>query len=284
MSSPSDDDADSELSKYAPKWSRERPATPDAERPRLVNTASTVPSLREEYPDRRIRSLRPEPVPEPLPRRGDGLLAQIGQMALVAVVAAVVALLAVFGRSLLEGVGPLNSGLQTKQVSEPSDRLTANDAPANRALVPATGIAAAPGAAPTATAQAQPPLSSVQGQQAALSPISKPRREESGSVNSTVRGVTDKEIRFGISAPLTGPAKELGQNMKMGIEAAFSVANANGGVYGRQVRLIAADDGYEPARTAVAMKQLYEKDQIFGSPSRRCAWSCRASRSPHGTP
>jgi hypothetical protein len=75
----------------------------------------------------------------------------------------------------------------------------------------------------------------------------------------TVRGVTDSEIRFGISAPLTGPAKELGQNMKLGIEAAFNAANANGGVYGRQLRLVAADDGYEPARTAATMKQLYEK-------------------------
>jgi branched-chain amino acid transport system substrate-binding protein len=263
MSSPSDDDADSELSKYAPKWSRERPATPDAERPRLVNTASTVPSLREEYPDRRISSLRPEPVPEPLPRREDGLLARIGQMALVAVVAAVVALLAVFGRSLLEGVSPLNSGSQTKQVSEPSDRLTANDAPANRALAPAT-MAAAPIAAPSTTAQAlQAPLLPAQGQQAALSPISKPLGQESG-VGSAVRGVTDSEIRFGISAPFTGPAKELGLNMKIGIEAAFNVANAKGGVYGRQLRLIAADDGYEPTRTAVTMPQLYERDQVFG--------------------
>ena len=263
MSSPSDDDADSELSKYAPKWSRERPATPDAERPRFVNTASTVPSLREEYPDRRIRSLRPEPVPEPLRRREDGLLARIGQMALVAVVAAVVALLAVFGRSLLEGVSPLNSGSQTKQVSEPSDRLTANEAPANRALAPAT-MAAAPIAAPSATAQAQQAApSSAQGQQAALSPTSKPPGQES-SVGSAVRGVTDSEIRFGISAPFTGPAKELGLNMKIGIEAAFNVANAKGGVYGRQLRLIAADDGYEPTRTAVTMPQLYERDQVFG--------------------
>jgi ABC-type branched-subunit amino acid transport system substrate-binding protein len=79
-----------------------------------------------------------------------------------------------------------------------------------------------------------------------------------------VRGVTDTEIRFGISAPFTGPAKELGQNMKTGIEAAFNVANAKGGVYGRQLRLIAADDGYEPARTAVTIKQLYESDQVFG--------------------
>ena len=42
------------------------------------------------------------------------------------------------------------------------------------------------------------------------------------------------------------------------------MANANGGVHGRQLRLIAADDGYEPARTAETMKQLYEKDQVFG--------------------
>jgi ABC-type branched-subunit amino acid transport system substrate-binding protein len=80
----------------------------------------------------------------------------------------------------------------------------------------------------------------------------------------TVRGVTDSEIRFGISAPFSGSAKELGQNMKLGIEAAFSVANANGGVHGRQLRLVAADDGYEPARTAGTMKQLYETDQVFG--------------------
>ena len=52
-----------------------------------------------------------------------------------------------------------------------------------------------------------------------------------------VRGITDSEIRFGISAPFSGPAKELGQNMKLGIEAAFAAANANGGVNGRQLRL-----------------------------------------------
>jgi ABC-type branched-subunit amino acid transport system substrate-binding protein len=51
---------------------------------------------------------------------------------------------------------------------------------------------------------------------------------------------------------------------KQGIEAAFNVANAKGGVYGRQLRLVAADDGYEPTRTAATMKQLYETDQVFG--------------------
>lgn len=52
--------------------------------------------------------------------------------------------------------------------------------------------------------------------------------------------------------------------MKLGIEAAFSRVNDAGGVNGRMLRLIAADDGYEPTRTLDAMKQLYEKDQVFG--------------------
>jgi branched-chain amino acid transport system substrate-binding protein len=79
-----------------------------------------------------------------------------------------------------------------------------------------------------------------------------------------VRGITDREIRFGIAGPFSGPAKELGRQMKLGIDTAFNRINDAGGVDGRQLRLIAADDGYEPTRTLDAMKQLYEKDQVFG--------------------
>jgi ABC-type branched-subunit amino acid transport system substrate-binding protein len=100
--------------------------------------------------------------------------------------------------------------------------------------------------------------------QQAPPPISPPAAEEPRTVSNPVRGVTDSEIRFGISAPFSGAAKELGQNMQRGIEAAFRAANGNGGVHGRQLRLIPADDGYEPARTAETMKQLFEKDQVFG--------------------
>jgi ABC-type branched-subunit amino acid transport system substrate-binding protein len=79
-----------------------------------------------------------------------------------------------------------------------------------------------------------------------------------------IRGITDQEIRFGIAAPFSGSAKELGRQMKLGIDAAFNRVNETGGVEGRLLKLIAADDGYEPARTGDAMKQLYEKDQVFG--------------------
>ena len=102
----------------------------------------------------------------------------------------------------------------------------------------------------------------MQAQPAQLAPFA--RQFEQKSIDSPVQGVTENEIRFGISAPFSGAAKELGQNMKLGIEAAFNVANTNGGVNGRQLRLVAVDDGYEPTRTAETMKQLYEQDRVFG--------------------
>ena len=79
-----------------------------------------------------------------------------------------------------------------------------------------------------------------------------------------IRGVSDNEIRFGMSAPFTGSARELGQQMKLGVETAFRRANEAGGVHGRQLSLVAADDGYEPERTAQTMKQLFDKHQVFG--------------------
>jgi len=78
------------------------------------------------------------------------------------------------------------------------------------------------------------------------------------------RGVTDREIRFGMSAPFSGPSKELGRQMKLGIDAAFNQVNDAGGIEGRMLRLDAIDDGYEPARTVEAMKQLADRDQVFG--------------------
>ncbi len=84
------------------------------------------------------------------------------------------------------------------------------------------------------------------------------------SPSPPVHGITDREIRFGIAGPFSGPAKELGRQMKLGIDTAFNRVNDSGGVDGRQLRLIAADDGYEPTRTLDAMKQLYDKEQVFG--------------------
>ena len=77
-------------------------------------------------------------------------------------------------------------------------------------------------------------------------------------------GVTDTEVSFGMAAPFTGTSKELGRQVKVGLEVAFAAANAEGGVFGRQVRLVALDDGYEPTRTSDVMRELAEKRGVFG--------------------
>ena len=78
------------------------------------------------------------------------------------------------------------------------------------------------------------------------------------------RGVTDHEIRFGMASPFTGANKEAGRQLKLGVDAAFDEINDAGGVNGRQLRLFAVDDGYEPSRTPAAMQELTGKDQVFG--------------------
>jgi branched-chain amino acid transport system substrate-binding protein len=86
----------------------------------------------------------------------------------------------------------------------------------------------------------------------------------SASAGPPQRGITDREIKFGIAAPFSGASKELGRQMKLGIDTAFNRVNDAGGVNGRVLRLVAADDNYEPTKTPDAMKQLGEKEQVFG--------------------
>jgi ABC-type branched-subunit amino acid transport system substrate-binding protein len=136
-----------------------------------------------------------------------------------------------------------DAGSKIAQAPGLSDPSKANKAPSDNI----TGMAAG--------AQQQ---SSVQAKAAQLSAFAR------NFDDNPVQGVTDNEVRFGISAPFSGAAKELGQNMKRGIDAAFNVANGKGGVHGRQLRLVSVDDGYEPARTVETMKQLYEQDRVFG--------------------
>jgi ABC-type branched-subunit amino acid transport system substrate-binding protein len=78
-----------------------------------------------------------------------------------------------------------------------------------------------------------------------------------------VRGITDREIRVGMIGPLTGANKAAALQTKTGISAAFAAVNAQGGVNGRTLRLIVADDAYEPDKTPDALKHLYDEEQVF---------------------
>ena len=71
-------------------------------------------------------------------------------------------------------------------------------------------------------------------------------------------------IRFGQSAPLTGPAQDLGIEYQRGIRMAFDEANARGGHEGRRLELVAFDDQYEPAVALGNTRELLESAQVFG--------------------
>jgi len=68
---------------------------------------------------------------------------------------------------------------------------------------------------------------------------------------------------LGMSTALTGPAADLGKNMKMGVLAGLKRANRTWGKNGRSLQLIAMDDGYEPVRTAPNMRLLVEGKKVL---------------------
>ena len=90
-------------------------------------------------------------------------------------------------------------------------------------------------------------------------------------------GIGPGSILFGQSAAFSGPAQELGINMRLGIEAAFAEANRRGGVHGRQLLLTTLDDKYEPEDAATNTRILIKDEGVFaligevGTPTSRSA-------------
>lgn len=76
-------------------------------------------------------------------------------------------------------------------------------------------------------------------------------------------GVSDTTILIGQSAALSGPAQELGLEMRQGAKLHFDAVNAQGGVHGRKIELRTLDDGYEPDRAAANTKKLIGEDKVF---------------------
>ena len=92
-----------------------------------------------------------------------------------------------------------------------------------------------------------------------------------------VPGVSPEHVLFGQSAAFSGPARELGRNMRLGIEAAFQEANSGGGIHGRRLELVTLDDAYEPEAAIANTVHLIEEHRVFaligavGTPTSRSA-------------
>ena len=76
-------------------------------------------------------------------------------------------------------------------------------------------------------------------------------------------GISDQRILFGQSAAFSGPASELGKNMRIGIKAAFQEVNDQGGVHGRRLELLSLDDAYEPEVAIANTSELIDRERVF---------------------
>lgn len=109
------------------------------------------------------------------------------------------------------------------------------------------------------------------------SPTGFPGYAEEGAGETSSPEATGVEVVFGQSAALTGPASELGTEMRLGLESAFAEVNAVGGIDGHRLSLVSLDDMYEPEAAVANTRELIEKHDVYalvgavGTPTSRAA-------------
>jgi branched-chain amino acid transport system substrate-binding protein len=76
-----------------------------------------------------------------------------------------------------------------------------------------------------------------------------------------------EDIVIGQVAPLTGTIAGTGDEYVAGGAAYFAHVNANGGIYGRKIRVVLKDDSYKPDQTLALTRQILAEDKplaLFG--------------------
>jgi ABC-type branched-subunit amino acid transport system substrate-binding protein len=80
---------------------------------------------------------------------------------------------------------------------------------------------------------------------------------------AAAQGVSADKILLGQSAVFSGPAAQLGIQMRNGVKAYLDAVNERGGVHGRKLELITEDDRYEASVAPGATKKLIEEHKVF---------------------
>ena len=86
---------------------------------------------------------------------------------------------------------------------------------------------------------------------------------EKVAVERGAPGVTDTTVTLGSSLALSGHAGYLGTQTLRGALCYLRYVNEQGGVYGRQLKLVSYDDSYDPPRCLANTQRLIVEDQVF---------------------
>src|SRR3984957_7993808 len=79
------------------------------------------------------------------------------------------------------------------------------------------------------------------------------------TAGASTPGVTSNTITLGLITELTGPGATGGTGMVRSAQALLDQQNAEGGVFGRKIKLIVRDDGTNPATYSTATADLISK-------------------------
>jgi branched-chain amino acid transport system substrate-binding protein len=76
-------------------------------------------------------------------------------------------------------------------------------------------------------------------------------------------GVTDKTIKIGMFAPLSGPNMAYGFDVANAARMYYDKINKEGGIHGRKIEVVLEDDRCNANDLVAAVKKLVEQDQVF---------------------
>ena len=70
------------------------------------------------------------------------------------------------------------------------------------------------------------------------------------------------DVVVGVSATLSGPIAQLGETGLRGIQSAVEAINSQGGLLGKTIRVVTADDGMSPATGTTNVRQMILSDHV----------------------
>lgn len=87
------------------------------------------------------------------------------------------------------------------------------------------------------------------------------------AVAAQTQGVSKDEIVVGTIQDLSGPLAALGTHFRNSLQMRFDEVNAEGGIHGRKIKLVAEDSGYDPKKGVLAAQKLVQRDKVFAAVS-----------------
>jgi branched-chain amino acid transport system substrate-binding protein len=84
-----------------------------------------------------------------------------------------------------------------------------------------------------------------------------------GKVPPGTTGVSANEIKLGSTFAASGPVSSISGPIFKGVQSYFNKVNSEGGVFGRRIKLVWYDDGWDAQKGKSFIKKLVEQDRVF---------------------